>query len=177
MLAAGVPVGAGTDATRVASYNPWTSLSWLVTGRTVGGTALYPEENLLSRVDALRAFTTGSAWFSREESRKGRLAPGYFADLAVLSEDYFHVAPERIRGIESVLTILGGKVVHGSGPFASLAPPPLPVAPEWSPVRRYGGHYPPSFAGIDVMQHVHAGHAPFGEEPHAQPGASCSCSV
>jgi len=177
MLAAGVPVGAGTDATRVASYNPWTCLSWLVTGRTVGGAALYPEENRLTRVEALRAFTVGSAWFSREESRKGRLAPGYFADLAVLSEDYFHVAPERIRGIESVLTILGGKVVHGTGPFATLAPPPLPVAPEWSPVRYYGGHYPPSYAGIDAMPHVPTVPPPFGEEPHAHPGGACTCSV
>ena len=48
MLEMGIPVGMGTDATRVASYNPWTCLSWLVTGRTVGGTALYPENNLLA---------------------------------------------------------------------------------------------------------------------------------
>lgn len=141
MLQAGVAVGAGTDATRVASYNPWTSLSWLVTGRTVGGTALYPEENLVSREEALRLYTTGSAWFSREEEQKGKLAPGFMADLAVLSEDYFEVPPERIRGIESLLTMLGGEVVHAAGGFASLSPAALPVLPEWSPVKVFGGHW------------------------------------
>ncbi|MBY0263404.1 MAG: amidohydrolase family protein, partial [Phycisphaerales bacterium] len=141
MLRAGVPVGAGTDATRVASYNPWTSLSWLVTGRTVGGTALYPEANLVSRQEALRLYTGGSAWFSREEGVKGRLAPGFMADLVVLSEDYFEVPAERIRGIESLLTVVGGKVVHAAGAFGPLAPPPVPVLPEWSPVAAFGGHW------------------------------------
>lgn len=122
MVAMDVPVGAGTDATRVASYNPWTSLSWLVTGRTVGGTALYDESNLLGREEALRLYTVGSAWFSREESRKGQIAPGHFADLAILSEDFFDVPPERIRGIESLLTMLGGNVVHAAGAFAAHAP-------------------------------------------------------
>ncbi|MBY0262177.1 MAG: amidohydrolase, partial [Phycisphaerales bacterium] len=141
MLDMGIPVGAGTDATRVASYNPWTSLSWLVTGQTVGGTRLYPTENLLSREQALRLFTRGSAWFSREESGKGFLAPGTHADLAVLSDDYLTVPPHRIRGIESMLTIVAGKVVHAAGPLAAHAPPPLPVLPDWSPVGVYGGHW------------------------------------
>src|SRR5258707_2396436 len=141
MLEMGVPVGAGTDATRVASYNPWTSLSWLVTGRTVGGTALYPESNLLSREEALRLYTVGSAWFSREEDRKGQIAPGQLADFAALSEDYFTVPPERIRGIESLLTVLGGKVVHAAGAFSAHAPPSVPVLPEWSPVSKFGGHW------------------------------------
>ncbi len=141
MVDMGVPVGAGTDATRVASYNPWTSLSWLVTGRTVGGTALYPEQNLLSREQALQLYVSGSAWFSREEHVKGRIAPGMHADLAVLSEDYFAVPVERIRGIESVLTIVAGRVVFAAGAFASHSPPPIPVLPEWSPVAKFGGHW------------------------------------
>lgn len=141
MLEAGVAVGAGTDATRVASYNPWTSLSWMVTGRTVGGTALYPEANLLSREQALRLYTSGSAWFSREESAKGRIAVGQFADLAVLSEDYFAVPAEQIRGIESLLTVVGGKVVHAAGAFTPHAPAPIPVLPDWSPVAASGGHW------------------------------------
>ena len=76
MLAAGVPVGAGTDATRVASYNPWVALYWLVAGRTVGGLQLYDERNKLDRTTALRLWTEGSAWFSSENGKKGSLAPG-----------------------------------------------------------------------------------------------------
>jgi len=141
MLAMGLPVGGGTDATRVASYNPWVSLYWLVSGRTVGGTPMYPETNRLSREEALRLWTAGSAWFSGEEKEKGRIAEGQFADLAVLSEDYLTVPEERIKGLESVLTVLGGKVVHGAEEFGSLAPPPLPVSPDWSPAGRYGGYH------------------------------------
>jgi predicted amidohydrolase YtcJ len=137
MLRTGLPVGAGTDATRVASYNPWLVLSWLVTGKTVGGTTLYGEENRISRMEALRRYTVGSAWFSGEEGRKGAIVPGQLADLAVLSADYFSVPEDEIRTIESVLTLVGGRVVHASSEFLPLAPPPLPVLPDWSPVRAF----------------------------------------
>jgi predicted amidohydrolase YtcJ len=137
MLAAGLPIGGGTDATRVASYNPWTSLYWLVTGRTLGGLALYGAENRLDRQDALRLWTEGSAWFSTESGRKGRLAPGQLADLAVLSGDFLEVPEEDIPGLESQLTLVGGRIVHASGDFHSLAPPSLPVSPDWSPNRLY----------------------------------------
>jgi hypothetical protein len=141
MLQMGIPVGAGTDATRVASYNPWVALYWLVAGRTVGGTTLYPEANRLDRMEALRRYTRGSAWFSGEEHKKGMIAPGYLADLAVLSADYFSVPEEEIKGIESVLTLVGGKIVYGAGEFTGLAPAPLPVLPDWSPVATYGGYH------------------------------------
>src|SRR5437762_5851365 len=87
MLRMGIPVGAGTDATRVASYNPWVSLYWMVAGKTVGGTPLYPQEKRLDRAEAMRRYTLGSAWFSGEEDRKGAIASGLLADLAVLSAD------------------------------------------------------------------------------------------
>src|SRR5437588_1733757 len=138
MLETGVPVGAGTDATRVASYNPYLSLYWLVTGKTLGGAQLYPEENRFDRSEALRLYTEGSAWFSSEESRKGALTPGQLADLAVLSADYFSIPEEDIKRLESVLTIVGGKVVYASAEFSKLAPPPLSVSPDWSPVKHYG---------------------------------------
>jgi hypothetical protein len=141
MLQMGVPVGAGTDATRVASYNPFVSLYWLVSGKTVGGTPLYPEANRLDRVEALRRYTMGSAWFSGEEDAKGTIEAGKLADLAVLSADYFSVPEEEIKGIESVLTIVGGKVVYGAGEFKRLDPPALPVSPGWSPVAVYGGYH------------------------------------
>jgi hypothetical protein len=106
----------------------------------VGGLQLYDEANLLSREEALRLYTRGSSWFSSEEDRKGAIAPGHLADLSALSADYFAVSDEEVKGIESVLTIAGGKVVHGAAEFAELAPPPPPVSPDWSPVRYYGGY-------------------------------------
>jgi len=140
MLEMGIPVGAGTDATRVSSYNPFVSLHWLITGKTVGGLSLYPEENRLDRSEALKLYTAGSSWFSTEEGKKGALAPGQLADLAVLSADYFSVPEEEIKHLESVLTIVGGKIVYATAEFSKLAPQALPVSPDWSPVKEYGGY-------------------------------------
>jgi predicted amidohydrolase YtcJ len=140
MLDAGVPVGAGTDATRVASYNPWVSLSWLVTGKTLGGLTIYPAANRLDRETALRLWTEANTWFSTEPGKKGQIKAGQLADLAVLSDDYMSVPEDAIQDITSVLTVLGGTPVHGDGDFADLAPPLPPPMPEWSPVRTYGGY-------------------------------------
>jgi predicted amidohydrolase YtcJ len=140
MLEMGIPVGAGTDATRVSSYNPYLSLYWLVTGKTLGGLSLYPQENRLDREEALKLYTMGSSWFSTEDGKKGALAPGQLADLAVLSADYFSIPEEEIKHLESVLTIVGGKVVYATAEFSKLAPPALPVSPSWSPVKEYGGY-------------------------------------
>ncbi|WP_198117191.1 amidohydrolase [Massilia rhizosphaerae] len=153
MLDAGVPVGAGTDATRVASYNPWTALYWLVSGRTVGGLRLYDAGARLDRHTALELWTAGSAWFSSEQGHKGRIQAGMLADLAVLSSDYFRVDEESIKAIESVLTIVGGRIVFGQGPFDRLAPPALPVLPEWSPVARVPGHYRPVPQAATALAH------------------------
>jgi hypothetical protein len=181
MLAMGVPVGAGTDATRVASYNPWVSLYWLVSGRTVGGLALYPEANRVDRTTALRLYTQGSAWMSGEETVKGAIAAGQLADLAVLSADYFAVPEEAIKGITSLLTVVGGKVVYGEGDFAAHGPKPLPVTPDWSPVAEYGGYYGgPKFAttatacshGSRVHRLLHRLLGP-REEPLWGPGCAC----
>ena len=140
MLEMGIPVGAGTDATRVSSYNPFVSLHWLITGKTIGDLRLYPEENRLDRAEALKLYTVGSSWFSTEDGKKGALAPGQLADLAVLSADYFSIPEEEIKQLESVLTIVGGKIVYATAEFSKLAPPALPVSPDWSPVREYGGY-------------------------------------
>jgi predicted amidohydrolase YtcJ len=140
MLKMGLPVGAGTDGTRVASYHPWTCIWWMVTSKTVGGVTLHDEADRLSREEALRLYTHGSAWFSREENRKGILAVGKYADLAVLSGDYFQVEEDAIRGLESVLTVVGGRIVHGSEEFVALAPELPPVSLNWSPVGRFGGY-------------------------------------
>ena len=147
MLAAGVPVGAGTDATRVASYNPFVSLYWLISGKSVGGTTLYPAANRVDRTEALRLYTRGSAWFSSDDDKKGAIKVGQLADLAVLTADYFSVPEEQIKRLESVLTIVGGKVVHAADRFAKHDPAPLPVSPDWSPVKSYGGYRQQSSIG------------------------------
>jgi len=184
MLEAGVAVGAGTDATRVASYNPWVALYWLATGRTLGGLQLYGDENTLSREQALQLWTVGSAWFSHEDAKKGRLAVGRYADFSLLSADYFSVADEAIQDITSVLTVVGGRIVHGSGDFSDLAPP-LPVAmPDWSPVRHFGGYQHGTPA--PSVAHAHAcaihghHHAARHDVPTSDHGAfwgalGCSC--
>src|SRR5438477_4977136 len=161
MLDLGIPVGAGTDATRVASYNPWLSLYWLVTGKTVGGTALYSEANRLSREEALMLYTKGSSWFSGESGKKGAIVIGQLADVTALTEDYMSVAEEKIKGIESVLTIVGGKIVYAVQEFQNLDPAPLPVLPDWSPIKVYGGYGAPldirkaARAGVPMPQHQH----------------------
>jgi hypothetical protein len=124
----------------VASYNPWVSLAWLVTGKTVGGLSLYPQANLLDRETALRLWTEANTWFSSETGKKGQIQAGQLADLAVLSADYFSVPGDDIQDITSVLTLLGGQVVHGDGDFAPLAPALPPPMPDWSPVRTFGGY-------------------------------------
>jgi hypothetical protein len=140
MLEKGIRTSAGTDATRVASYNPWVSLSWLVTGKTVGGLRMYPQRNCLDRETALRMWTENVTWFSNEEGKKGRIEAGQFADLIVPDRDFFACAEDEIADTTSLLTVVGGKVVYGTGEFASFddsAPPP--AMPDWSPVRRFGG--------------------------------------
>ncbi|WP_246269296.1 amidohydrolase [Chitinophaga oryzae] len=141
MLQAGVPVGAGTDATRVSSYNPWIALYWLSAGKTAGGLRLYDDGTRLSRETALELYTRGSAWFSDEQHLKGCIKTGQLADLAVLDADYFTIQEEDIKHISSLLTIVGGKIVYGSDEFSSHAPPAIPVLPDWSPVNRFGGYY------------------------------------
>jgi predicted amidohydrolase YtcJ len=140
IIAAGVPLGAGTDATRVASYNPFVSLYWLVSGRTVGGTALYGDGNRLDRREALRLWTEGSAWFSTEDGKKGALLPGQLADFAVLSAPYFDIPEAEIRNLQSVLTAVDGKPVYAADEFADLDPGAPPILPDWSPVKHYGGY-------------------------------------
>jgi predicted amidohydrolase YtcJ len=139
MLEMGVPVGAGTDATRVASYNPFVSLYWMVTGKTLGGLSLYPEKARLTREEALRLYTQGSAWMSREQGKRGAIAKGQLADLVALTRDYFAIPEEDIKSLESVLTIVGGKPVYAAEEYKPLDPGDLPVMPDWSPVHHYRG--------------------------------------
>ena len=116
----GVAIGAGTDAHRVASYNPFTALQWFLDGRTVGGLALRGAEETPDREMSLRLYTMGSAWFAHDENRRGSIEVGKLADLAVLSKDYLTVPVGEIASIESLLTMVGGTVVYAAGPFRAL---------------------------------------------------------
>ena len=166
MLDTGVPVGAGTDATRVASYNPWTALYWLVTGRTVGGLPLYGTAGHLPRQVALELWTAGSAWFSNEGARKGRIREGMLADLAVLSQDFFSIDAEDIKAIESVLTVVGGRIVYGAAEFTELGPPMIPVLPDWSPVQKVAGHWRKAAPQAQQMALPHQCSGPCGVHAH-----------
>ncbi|MEM9366642.1 MAG: amidohydrolase [Planctomycetota bacterium] len=138
MMASGVPLAAGTDATRVSSYNPWLAVHWAVSGRGRGGDVIWNPADRLSRQEALQHWTAGGAWFSREIGKKGQIKVGQLADMAVLDRDYFTVAEHEITDIESDLTLTGGKIVHAKDSFAELSPPPLKDLPGWSPVPIFG---------------------------------------
>jgi predicted amidohydrolase YtcJ len=179
MLELGCPVGAGTDATRVASFNPFVCLYWLVTGRTVGGLKLYSEKNRLTREEALRLYTQGSSWFSTEDGAKGELCEGQMADFAVLTNDYFKIPAEEIKNLVSQLTVVGGEVVHASHDFQSLAPPALPAARDWAPTAHYGGYHQVDAATAGALVHHCEGHSHDKRNRHklgeAIWGLGCDC--
>ena len=164
MMEMGVHVGAGTDATRVASYDPWTSLHWMTTGKTVGGLSLYPPANLIDRETALQLYTQANTWFSNEEGLKGQIKAGQYADLALLSKDYLSVSEDEIRQLVSVLTVVGGKIVHGDDEFSTLAPALPPASPDWSPVNHYGGYWKEGRNNKAAQQHAYA-------------AAACGCAA
>jgi predicted amidohydrolase YtcJ len=141
MLAKGIKTSAGTDATRVASYNPWVSLAWLITGKTVGGLRITPQRNCLDRETALRMWTENVTWFSNEEGKKGRIEVGQLADLVVPDRDFFSCSEAEIADTTSDMTVVGGKIVYAAGDFKThdKAVPP-PAMPDWSPVRTFGGY-------------------------------------
>lgn len=134
MLDMGIPVGLGTDGTRVASFNPWATYYWVVSGRTVGGTELYGKDNRLDRMTALKLFTKGSAWFSGEEDSKGDITPGMVADFAILNRDILEVKERELLGTEADLTVVNGEIQYASEAFPEYHQPPTKALPEWSPV-------------------------------------------
>jgi hypothetical protein len=140
MLERGLTVAAGTDATRVSTYNPWVALYWLVSGRNAAGVPLRSPANRVDRETALTMYTSAGAALTGEEDVKGRLKPGCYADLAVLSDDYFTVPEDEIPAIESLLTVAGGRIVYAAGQFEGLAAPAPAVVPEWSPIAHFGGY-------------------------------------
>ena len=140
MLEMGIPIGMGSDATRVSSYNPWIGLYWLTTGKTIGGTKYQSDRNILDRETALKLYTQGSAKLVRLDKDRGMLKEGYLADFAILSEDYFNVPDEKILDITSNLTVVNGEIVYADDIFKSLINPFPRAIPDWSPANYYGGY-------------------------------------
>jgi predicted amidohydrolase YtcJ len=139
MLELGLPVALGTDGTRVASYNPWVALYWITTGKTIGNTQVMARENTLDRITALRLATAGGYEIIKEKG-KGCISKGYFADLVIIDKDYLTIPEDEIKTITSLLTIVDGKIVWAEGEFKNHGPESLPIIPEWSPVKYYGGY-------------------------------------
>ena len=140
MLEMGLPVGAGTDGTRVASYHPWTCLWWMVTSKTVGGTVLHDESDRLTAKKRSGSTRTAAPGSATRTTGKGRSPSGTLPIWPCLSDDYFASTTTQSAVWKACLTIVGGKVVHGAKKYADLAPPLPPVSPDWSPVARFGGY-------------------------------------
>jgi predicted amidohydrolase YtcJ len=140
MLDMGIPVGMGSDGTRVSSYNPFIGLYWLTTGKTIGGTRHMNPENMVDRTTALMLYTQGSAALIRLQQDRGQLKAGFLADFAILSDDYFKVPDERLLQLESVLTVMNGEVVYASGDFKTMDSTKEEIKPDWSPVKYFGGY-------------------------------------
>ncbi len=139
MLELGIPVGLGTDGTRVASFNPWIAYYWLVSGKTIGGTQVLTKDNIVDRTTALKLLSF-KGYELIKETQKGKIEPGYFADLVVLDRDIFSVGDEELKNTVSKLTIVDGKIVYGNDDFKTIAPAKLDVIPNWSPVKYFGGY-------------------------------------
>lgn len=141
LVDSGVPLAMTTDAFRATTFNPWVAISWVVSGRSVSGSEVLAENNRLTRVEALKLFTRGAAWFMNAESEMGMIAPGNLADFALLDRDYFAVPQDEIKSVTSVLTVLDGKVVHGAQEYGALAPALPEILPDWSPIKYFGGYH------------------------------------
>ncbi|MEM7792660.1 MAG: amidohydrolase family protein, partial [Verrucomicrobiota bacterium] len=103
---------------------------------------MYGDENILDRLEALRIWTKGSAWFTGEEKEKGAIEKGQLADFALLDRDYLDIPDSEVRMIRSDMTVVGGRIVHGNGQYEKYAPVVPSLRPGWSPVNEFGGFYP-----------------------------------
>ncbi|HEV7298402.1 MAG TPA: amidohydrolase [Tepidisphaeraceae bacterium] len=141
LVDSGIPLALTTDAFRASTYNPWVAMYWAVSGCSVSGSQVLADDNRLTRVEALKLFTRGAAWFINAEAEMGMIAPGNLADLALLDRDYFAVPEDEIKSISAVLTVMDGKVVFGAGDYSGIAPTLPDILPAWSPIKHYGGYH------------------------------------
>jgi hypothetical protein len=141
LVNSGIPLAMTTDAFRASSFNPWTGISWMITGKSVSGSEILAKDNRLTRAEALSLFTSGPAWFEQQENENGRIIPGYLADFTLLDKDFFTIPDDQIKTITSVLTVVDGRVVFGAQEYNSLAPKLPETIPAWSAVKYFGGYY------------------------------------
>jgi predicted amidohydrolase YtcJ len=114
----GIPVGGGTDSTVRHPINPWFSIYFMSTGKNVLGDAINADQKI-TRLEALKLYTIGSAWFSHDDDDIGTIEVGKLADFAVLSHNPLTVSEDELLNTNSVLTIVGGDVVHADSGFYS----------------------------------------------------------
>jgi predicted amidohydrolase YtcJ len=120
LLEAGLTLGIASNGFRSNNFSPMLTLWWLATGKSVAGTVIRGPVQKIPREQALRMYTMGGAWLNAESQRKGSIEVDKFADLVVLSGDYLTVPEDQIRSLESVLTMVGGRVVHFASPFGPI---------------------------------------------------------
>jgi predicted amidohydrolase YtcJ len=109
----GIHTGMSSDGMQIAPMNPWLHMYYATTGKNAAGEMINDGQQI-TREEVLRLYTVENGWFLGEEDDLGSIEEGKLADLVVLSDDYFSVADEGIRDISSLLTLVGGRVVHGS---------------------------------------------------------------
>jgi predicted amidohydrolase YtcJ len=114
ILASGIQAGLHEDGVHIAPHNPWFALHYATTGLNVLGQQINPGQQI-SRLDALRAYTRGNAWYLNRENDLGSIERGKLADLVVLDRDYFAASDAQMRRIRPIMTVVAGKVVHDTG--------------------------------------------------------------
>jgi predicted amidohydrolase YtcJ len=110
----GIHMGGSSDATNVAAFNPWLMIYYMTTGRNNAGDLVNPGQSI-SRLEAIKIYSAGSAYLSFDEDKLGTIETGKLADLVVLSDDPLRVSDDKLRKISSVLTLQAGKIVHEAG--------------------------------------------------------------
>ena len=108
-----IRVGYHSDGGDITVINPWLNFYTMTTGRNLAGEPILGDQ-ALTRAETLWLATAGNKWFIREDDI-GSIEVGNHADLAVLDRDYFTIPEEDITGTRSLLTVVGGRVVHEDG--------------------------------------------------------------
>ncbi len=148
ILDSGIHFGLSSDAAQIAPLNPWIGMYYAIMGKNVLGN-LINDGQQISRIEALRLYTSSNGWFLREEREIGSIEKGKRADLVVLSDDYFTVPVDKIKDIKAMLTMVNGRVVYdeqrrqrGVSPLPASVPrcqPPQGTAGQERPSARLVG--------------------------------------